>query len=402
MTDASTLRAAMASAMTVTLLVTSAFSQAADRNFVLLDDATLSSVKQRTAEPGVKEAIDKLRATADAALAKPGPTVTGKTTLPVGHDPHDYMSLAIYFWPNPNTPDGKPYVKHDGVVNRKEVDSYDAPRCGRLISSVRAMALAYYFTGEAKYADGAAAYLRKWFLDPATRMNPNLNHGQFVPGVSDGREFGLIETRSFVQLVDAVTQLEGTSAWSAADMTAFKAWVSEYVDWMQNSKIGRAAANTGNNHAEWYDFQLCGLARFLGKDDVVSRVLAEEGPRRIAKQIEPDGRLPEELARTKSMSYSLFALEAWFQLARIAKTSGVDLYQYQSDDGRTLRKSLDFLTPFLLGEQKWTYPSMEQENFSSYAGLFRRAARVYNEPRFEAVAKKLRGGDINIEALLND
>ncbi|MDB5327554.1 MAG: Alginate lyase [Phycisphaerales bacterium] len=395
-------RVAMAGALTVALFSSVAAAQTADGKFVLLDESTLASIKGRMAEPDVKAAIDKLLASADEALTKPGPAVTEKTALPVGNDPHDYMSLAIYFWPNPKTPDGKPYVNRDGVVNRKEVDSFDAPRKDRLINSVRAMALAYHFTGDSKYADGAAGYLRKWFLDPNTRMNPNLNHGQFVPGVADGRGYGIIETRSFVQLVDAVTLLDGSPSWSAADMAGFKAWMSEFVDWLQTSKIGGDEAKADNNHGEWYDAQLCGLAKFVGKDDVVRRVASEEGARRIAKQMEPDGRLPRELTRTKSMHYSLFALDAWFQVARIAKTSGVDLYEYQSEDARSLRKGLEFMTPFMLGEQKWTYPSIDQESYSGYAGMFRRAAKVYNEPRFEAVAKKLRGDTTNVEALLND
>ena len=371
-------------------------------NLVLLDQSTLAMIKQRAAEPQIKAALDKLRTAADAALEKPAPSVTDKQNLPVGSDPHDYMSLAIYFWPNPKTPDGKPYVNRDGVVNRKEVDAGDSPRKDKLVNGVRAMALAYYFFDDAKYAKGAAKYLRTWFFDEKTRMNPNLNHAQYVPGVAEGRGYGIIETRSFVQLVDAVTLLQGSPAWSEADHAAFKNWMSQFVDWLQDSELGRDEANAENNHGEWYDAQLCGLAQFVGRDDVVQRVAKEEGPKRIAKQIEPDGRLPKELTRTKSMHYSLFALDAWFQVARIARPAGVDVFNYESDDGRSLRKVLAFMTPFMLGEEKWTYPSIDHETYANYAGMFHRAARVYNEPRFEEVAKKLRGGATDIEAMINE
>lgn len=363
--------------------------------FVLLDRAALEQVKARLAsgDPVVAKAVERLRKDADAALAKPAPSVTEKKTLPVGDDPHNYMSLAIYFWPDPNTPDGKPYVNRDGVVNREEVNQYDAPRKERLINGVRAMALAYYLLDDPKYADGAAKYLRTWFLDSATRMNPNLNHAQFVPGRNDGRCYGIIETRAFVQLCDAVNLLEGSAAWSEADRNGFRAWMSEFVDWLQTSKNGKEEANTQNNHGQWYDAQLAGIARYLGRDDIVRRVAEENGKRRLAEQVEPDGSLPKELSRTRSLHYSLFAIDAWVQLASIAKPVGVDLFQFKTDDDRSLKQAIDYLTPYLLGEKKWERPTLEGDRYNDYAGMFRHLARAYDDERLTAVAKTLTPAD---------
>lgn len=376
----------------------------ASRKFVLFDEDVLARAKQRAAsdDPATKAALAKLRADADAILKKPAPSVTEKPSLPVGDDPHNYMSLAIYYWPNPDTKDGKPYINRDGVVNRKEVDSFDAPRKDRLVNSVRTLAMAHHLLGDAKYAEGAANYLRTWFLDPKTRMNPNLNHAQFVPGANDGRGYGIIETRSFVLLVDAVTLIDGSPAWTSSDRDGFKAWMNEFVDWLLTSKNGKQEAATTNNHGEWYDAQVCGLAAYLGRDDVVKKIAGENGPKRIKDQIQPDGSLPKEIARTRSLHYSLFAIEAWMQVAEVSRdVGGIDLYNYKSEDGRSLRGALDFLVPFLLGEQKWPHKTLEDERYTHYASMFRKAAKVYGDARYAAVAEKL-GGENSLDALMGD
>ena len=49
-------------------------------------------------------------------LFKPG-SVMEKLNTPPSGDKHDYMSLAPYFWPNPDTKDGLPYIRKDGKTN---------------------------------------------------------------------------------------------------------------------------------------------------------------------------------------------------------------------------------------------------------------------------------------------
>jgi hypothetical protein len=205
-----------------------------------------------------------------------------------------------------------------------------------------------------------------------------------------------------VLLVDAVAMLDGSPAWPAADREAFHAWMNEFLDWLLTSKNGRAAAATTNNHGEWYDAQVCGLAAYLGRDDVVRRITAEEGPKRIKDQIRPDGSLPEELARTRSLHYSLFAIEAWMQVAKVSRdVGGFDLYHYQTKDGRGLRKTLDFLVPYLLGEQKWPHKTLGDEEYTYYSAMFREAATIYGEPRYAAVAEKV-GSAGPLDALLGE
>src|SRR5688572_28628229 len=147
-----------------------------------LDAAVLK--KNRAAvynkDASVMPAYQQLLKDADKAL-KEGPfSVMEKKHMPPSGDKHDYMSLAPYHWPDPSKPDGLPYIRKDGQTNPEVKDYKDKEYMPKLCEMVHTLALAYYFTGEKMYATHAAKLLRVWFLDTATRMNPNLNFGQAI------------------------------------------------------------------------------------------------------------------------------------------------------------------------------------------------------------------------------
>jgi hypothetical protein len=160
----------------------------------------------------LRPALERLIADADKALRQRPLSVLDRKKSVAGADPHDYVSFAPYFWPDPDKPDGLPYIRKDGRHNRALVSEGDREHFGAVKHAVGSLALGYYFTGKDKYAEHAAALLRAWFLDPGTRMNPHLNHAQAVPGGPSGRPAGLIEFRDMPQLVDALGLLEASSA----------------------------------------------------------------------------------------------------------------------------------------------------------------------------------------------
>jgi len=350
-------------------------------------------------------ALDALFAEADRAL-RVGPfSVMEKELVPPSGDKHDYMSIGPYWWPDPQQPNGLPYIRRDGERNPEhDTSRTDSHALHALFPSVQTLALAYRESGDERYAAHAAELLRVWFLKPATKMNPNLNYGQAIAGRVEGRGTGIIETRGLSSLTSALTWLSKSKAWTESDQQGMKEWLSQYLDWLLTSKNGLQEAAARNNHGSWYDVQVASLALFNGDLDRARRVIEEAKSKRIAVQIEPDGRQPLELARTLSFSYSLFNLQALFDLAELGDKVGVDLWHFKTADGRSLRAALDLLAPYVDPTKKWPHQQIHPialDDRLSLAALLRRAALVYHEPRYEQLltrlpAKELRANRLQI------
>ncbi|NQT12247.1 MAG: alginate lyase family protein, partial [Planctomycetes bacterium] len=232
------------------------------------------------------------------------------------------------------------------------------------------------------YADRAAMLLRTWFLDPATKMNPHLQYGQAIPGRTQGRGIGIIDTAQLIYLVDAVALLQSSEVWSESDQQELQAWFRAYLQWLRTSSHGKAEARTKNNHAVWYDAQIVSFALFAGNKSMARETLVEVGPRRIASQIEPDGRMPYELARTKSFSYTHMNLRGFLHLARLGEHVDVDLWGYQSADGRSIEAALDWFEPFVDGREDWKWKQISPFTRSSATRLYRRAAKRFDKPEY--------------------
>jgi Alginate lyase len=329
-----------------------------------------------TNDAALKPAFDKLFSDARKALSSKPVSVIEKNRIPPSGDKHDYVSQAPYYWPDTNSADGK-YIRHDGERNPESKVDSDDQRLNSVCSRTHTLALAFYFSGDEKYAAKATELLRVFFLDPATRMNPNLNFGQGIPGQCDGRPSGLITARGFVELVDALGLLEESKSWTAADRQGMKSWLEKYFNWLTTSKIGLGERKTRNNHGSFYDGQAAAIALFIGQPDFARNIVAEARTKRIAFQIEPDGRQPLELARTKSFGYSAFNLRALVDLASIAQNLGVDLWHYQSTNGACLLAALQFMAPYADAHKKWPFQQIYAYNHTPVGELLLRATPQY-------------------------
>ena len=341
-----------------------------------------------------KKAFKKLVADADKALAVVPPSVTEKTKVPPSGDKHDYMSLAPYFWPDPSKPDGQPYLRKDGKVNPESRDeaANDTLRMRLIGSSLETLCLAYYFTKDEKYATQAAKLMKVWFLAPETRMNPNLRFAQAVAGKNDGRGTGILESRTIGEIADAAGLLAGSAAWTAADQKQLDQWLGQFLDWLLTSGPGKDEAAAKNNHGTWFDVQATQIALAIGRKDVAKRILEAVPKKRIAVQVESDGRQPMELSRTASFSYCCFNLEAHALLANFGDHVGVDLWKAGSKEPRSFRHALDYLTPYLdVPPKKWPGEQIKDAHPEDMLPVLRLAALAYREPAYEALVAKYPG-----------
>jgi hypothetical protein len=295
----------------------------------------------------------KLIADADKALKAPIVAVTQKSTsLPPSGDRHDYFSLSPYWWPDPSKPDGLPYIRRDGVTNPESKRDLDQPRVAQMGANVQTLALAFYFSHDEKYAKRATQQLRAWFLDSATRMNPHLRYSQLVRGNPEERGSGIIDTRWFIEAVQAAGLLAQSQSWTDADDKALQAWFRKYLDWLLTSPNGAHERAARNNHGSWYAAQTAAYADFIG-DTALVRKIAEGAKARIGWQIQPNGNQPIEMERTRSMHYSGFNVEALSRLAEIGRRVNVDLWNYNAPEGGSIKAAIDHLAKYIASDDKW-------------------------------------------------
>lgn len=351
----------------------------------------LQATKANLSNPSLAPAYKALIVRADKALAGPYYAVTEKTRTPPSGDKHDYISMGPYWWPDASKPNGEPYIRKDGEVNpERNTEAFDAMRMDNMSSAVEALSLAYYFTGETKYATKASELLYVWFLDPDTRMRPHMTYAQGVPGRTLGRAEGVLDTFRLLRVVESIGLLAPSGAIKPAEQKALEHWFEVYTMWMQTAATGKEERAAKNNHGIWYDYQLATFALFARKPDLAKEVLAGVGKGRIDPQIAADGKLPEELSRTKALHYSYFALEPLVGMAELGPCVGVDLWGYKGPKGQGIRAAYDYLAQFVGNEKAFPYKDLKPEDATREAlPLYDVAAWAYGDAGLAAKADQI-------------
>ncbi len=296
-------------------------------------------------------------AAADEALKKGPFSVVDKPEPGPSGDLHDYFHPAPYWWPNPKNPDGLPYVRQDGnrvpgtILYAPESDQFDRTRLQRLFDDTTALALAARVTGESTYRDHARLLVRTWFIDPATRMNPNLNYAQVRRGHNGdrGSDNGLIETKDFYFFLDAVRLLD-----DEAINDGLRDWCSDFLEWLKTSEQGMKECRNANNHGTCFDLQVAALAAFLGDTTTLQEVNLR-AQARVLGTITADGAQPHELKRTMTQHYCAFNLQSWINLFNLLEGAGLRPWNSASGE-RVLQAMRSLLADSAKG---WSHPQIE-------------------------------------------
>jgi hypothetical protein len=238
-------------------------------------------------ESGVSAAaIEALRKKAEQIIANPPRRVVDIRLPRPSGNPHDYVSIGPYWWPNPDTPDGLPWVRRDGCVNP---DARSGADPSSFYSAVHRLALAEFYIGGGRYAECANKILYSRFIDPATKMNPNALYAQGIPGICEGRGIGLIEYCLSYKLFNALGILEHLGLLYRDISEGVRAWFTELLGWMLTHEYGLEEDNTTNNHGSWYDANIIATAAYLGRPALVRKIAMSAYQRRVKALIRPDG-----------------------------------------------------------------------------------------------------------------
>lgn len=334
--------------------------------------------------------FEVLRAEADQALEEPAHSVMEKGFLPPSGDKHDYISQGPYWWPDPDRPDGLPYMRRDGEVNPETRNFTDHTYFSDLMDKVDVLAKTYYFTGKEKYARKAAQLLRVWFLDEDTRMNPHLKFGQGIPGRTKGRGIGIIETRNLGKITDGIALLRSSDLWTPVDESGMQSWMGDYLDWLLNSKHGKDEAVHPNNHGTWYDVQTAALAIFTGQPDIAKERIETAKENRFDAHLAANGEQPHETARTRGWDYSVMNLLGLFHIAMVGDHLGMDLWNYRNENGATLQDGLEYLLPYTFGRKALPFEQIKPVKPERMLPHLLIAAKVYEDKQYQKAARKIR------------
>jgi hypothetical protein len=321
---------------------------------LLLSAGAVPRIRDAVAHDSARTAI--LRQNADKAL-KAGPwSVTFHRPDYVKADLHEYYSEGPYWWPDPKNPGG-PYIRRDGERNPNRY-MHNRRDIGEMSEAVLALGMGACFLGDARCADRAAKVLSVWFLDAATKMNPDLEFGQAVRGVNTGRGTGLIDTVALIHLAQGIMLMEDAGTVDKGVAAGMRRWYTDFARWMTTSKKGLDEKKAENNHGTWWTAQVAAYASFI--NDAALQAMSWERYRTylVPTEVKPDGSCPREEARTKSLGYSSMNLDGFSVLCRLGQMAGQDLWRHRTPDGLSIEKSFYYLMPYVLNPEDWHKPQI--------------------------------------------
>lgn len=315
---------------------------------------------------------------------------------------HDFYSEGDYWWPNPKHPDS-PYIQKDGMTNP---DNFTAHRHAmvRLSEIVGSLATAFMLTGKQEYADKALQHCKAWFVDTSSRMNPHLLYAQAIKGRYTGRGIGIIDAIHLMEVVKGLEQIEKLQPQKNKLLfDNIRSWFSAFEAWLTTHQYGRDEMNAANNHGTCWVMQLAVFAKFTGNESLLDFCRDRFKKILLPNQMADDGSFPLELRRTKPYGYSIFNMDAMATICQVLSKPGDDLWNYTTSDGKSMRKAITYLYPFIADKSKWPFSKdvMYWDNWPVAQSFLLFGATEFNEKTWFATWQKLDHAPVIEEVIRN-
>ncbi len=291
----------------------------------------------------------KVMSRAKWAMQQKPVTVTAESSVRSAGGIHDFFSEGDYWWPDPKNPEG-PYIQKDGMTNPENFVAHRLAMI-RFSEIIGVLASAYRLTGEEKYAKQAMLHLKAWFINEGTLMNPHLKFAQAIKGRFTGRGIGIIDTIQLMEVAQGVLVM--SDALDTAVLKGVKDWFSEYLNWLMTHPYGKDEMKAENNHGTCFTMQVASFAKLTGNQELLRFCADRYKKVLLPNQMAADGSFTRELARTKPYGYSVFNLDAMSTLCQILSTAQDNLWTFETADGRSIRKGLEYFYPFIKDKSKW-------------------------------------------------
>jgi len=316
-------------------------------------EAVLSSQSQTIYEMIVEQDREWVLASADTMMNKIPRSVTEAFCERSEGGNHDFYSEGDYWWPNPEDPDG-PYIRKDGMTNPENfVLNRQAMR--EMSMNVATLTAAYKLTQDEMYGMNALYHLHNWFINPETRMNPNMAYAQAIKGRVPGRGVGLIDGIHFVEPAQAIILYRRAGLLSTEEFAQYVSWFDEFLDWIMTHEYGIDERERTNNHGSCWVLQASIYAKLTENEEVLGYCRDRYKTVLLTNQMSPDGSFHLELSRTKPYGYSLFNMDIMASVCHILSTEADNLWTFSLEDGRGMARGMEFITPFIADKSKWAY-----------------------------------------------
>ena len=264
---------------------------------------------------------------------------------------HDFYSEGDYWWPDPEHPHG-PYIRRDGMSNPENFQDHRRALV-RFGIQVPALTSAYVITGDLKYAQHAARHLRAWFIDPKTRMNPNLNYAQAISGLVTGRGVGIIDTIHLVEVALAFNHLQAAQVLTRQEQDLIRQWFADYLQWLTTHEYGLDEMNRLNNHGTCWILQVAAFSTVTGNDSLQTFCRNRFEQVLLPYQLAADGSFPKELERTKPYGYALFNLDVMAGVLQLLSTTQENLWEFKVANGAGYLKAMEYMAPYIADKGSW-------------------------------------------------
>jgi hypothetical protein len=288
---------------------------------------------------------------ADRVLNEVPQTITMFVCMRSAGGIHDFYSEGDYWWPDPAKPDG-PYIQHDGMTNPDNFVDHRKAMI-RLSQIIGNLASAYKITGDEKYVRQAFVHLKAWFADPSTLMNPSLLYSQAIKGRFTGRGIGIIDTIQLIEVAQGIIAMQNAGCIDKQLLETIKTWFADYLKWLTTHQYGIDEMNAKNNHGTCWVMQAASFAKLTGNTQILDFCRNRYKEVLLPDQMAADGSFPLEIQRTKPYGYSLFNLDAMTMICKILSDEKNDLWSWQTADGKSIRKGIEFLYPYVADKSKW-------------------------------------------------
>jgi alpha-glucosidase (family GH31 glycosyl hydrolase) len=316
-------------------------------------------------------------------------TVTAQSSPRSAGGKRDFYSEGDYWWPNTVSADS-PYIQRDGMTNP---DNFVAHRHAMIRFSriIGALASAYKITDDEKYVRQALKHCNAWFINKETLMNPNLLYAQAIKGRATGRGIGIIDAIQLMEVVQGLHAMEHASAMDKTTLAGVKQWFDQFLQWLTTHQYGKDEMNAANNHGTCWVMQVAAFAKFTGNKELMKFCSDRYKNVLLPNQMAADGSFPQELRRTKPYGYSIFNLDAMATICQLLSSGEDDLWNYQTADGRSIKKGIEYLYPFVKDKTTWPHKQdvMYWENWPVAQPFLVFGAAAYNNKEWLATWKKL-------------